>query len=106
MGSSQIDFLSGYIEALFTQLGFNDLSEEQKNVYIPRFTALLEEKIGIELLPQLDDAQLDRFVELIDKRELSDAKTWSEFWHGAITNFDEKVGNILKEFTLTATSLV
>ena len=106
MASSQIDFLAGYIEALFQQLGFSELSEEQKNVYIPRFTALLEERIGLELLPQLDEMQLDRFVELIDKRELSDAQTWSEFWHGAITNFDEKVGNILKEFSLSAKSLV
>lgn len=101
----QFDFLSEYINALFDEIGLGDMSEAQKNVYIPRFTALLEERLGLTLVPQLTEDQIKEFVELVDAGEGTTGEDWSKFWHGAFDDFDQRVADILKEFGAQAKQL-
>jgi len=102
---AQFDFLSNYINSLFDEIGLGNLSEAQKNVYIPRFTALLEERIGLQMLPLLTPDQLTQFGEMLEHSETVDEKNWSEFWHGSIQDFDQKIAEILKEFAQSAQAL-
>ncbi len=101
----QFDFLSEYVNSLFDEIGLGDMNEMQKNVYIPRFTALLEERIGLTILPLLNQDQLTKFGEMLDDSSGADNQAWSEFWHGAIPDFDQKIAEILKEFAESAKAL-
>lgn len=101
----QFDFLSEYINSLFDEIGLGDMNEMQKNVYIPRFTALLEERIGLTILPLLNQDQLTTFGEMLNNSSNVDSAAWSEFWHGAVPDFDNKIAEILKEFAKSAQAL-
>ena len=90
------DFFTGYVEEMLGKTDIGELSPEQKNVYIPQLVALLEERVGLELVPKLDDAQMKQFAELVDAETSADA--WSKFWHEAVPNFQEEIKRILGDF--------
>lgn len=95
---SQGDFFVEYVEKILPRLGFNDLSEKQKEYYIPQIASLLQERVGLELLPRLNDEQLREFSGLVDSINTTPAE-WREFWQAAIPNFEGEVAHILDSFT-------
>ncbi|PLX28868.1 hypothetical protein C0581_00710 [Candidatus Parcubacteria bacterium] len=94
--NNQFDFLSTYIEALLVNNGLDDLSEEQKNVYIPQIMAHVEERIGLEVLPKLNDTQLDEFAKLTEGE--TTPEQWRDFWNTSIPSFEEDIKKILETF--------
>ncbi len=95
---AQFSFLSGYVRELLNQQGFDNLSEDQISFYVPQITALLEEKLGLEMMPKLNEDQLKEFAELVEKDDASEEE-WKNFWYGAIPNFEEEFGKVLKDFS-------
>lgn len=84
------------MEQVLADTDLGALSEEQKNVYLPQITALLEERVGLELLPKLDEAQTQKFGELMDKDAA--AEQWAAFWPTAMPKFEEEMKRILAAF--------
>src|SRR3989344_8282873 len=81
----QTSFLAQVAEQILAQ-NFGALSAEQKQQYTPTLVALLEERVGIELLPKLNDAQTEQFVDLAENDKTTPAE-WRGFLSGAGPDF-------------------
>ncbi len=93
----QFDFLIEYVLALLEENKIS-LAEEQKKIYVPQIMAQVEMRLGLKLLPQLNDKQTDKFVKLSNNENTS-PEEWKNFWHDSAPNFEEKVKEVLVEFT-------
>lgn len=91
------NFLTEYVLKLLEENGMGDLSEEQKNIYVPQILGHVEQRLGMELLPKLNDAQMDELARLMNKE--TSAQEWSDFWHSNIPTFDDDVEQVLMEFS-------
>lgn len=96
MAQTQVDFLSDYIVQLLQE---NDmqLTEQQMNFYVPQLLSQLEQRIGMELLPKLDEEKMDAFSRLLD-RPAATTEEWQEFWYMAVPKFDDEIKMILLSF--------
>lgn len=83
------------------QGGFGVLSDEQMKQYAPTLAALIEERIGIELLPKLNEAQTKQMMDLTENEQTT-PKAWHDFWVAARPNFEEVVAGIVGEFSAEA----
>jgi len=92
------NFLEQYVDALFEELGFSDLSPEQRNAYRPQFIVQLERKISNDLVPRLNETQMNEFVRLVDDPNTT-GQDWNTFWSGAIPNFEMELKKIMASFT-------
>jgi len=92
------NFLEQYIDALFEEVGFSDLSPEQRNAYRPQFIVQLERKISNDLVPRLNESQMNEFVRLVDDPNTM-GDQWNSFWSKAIPNFEMELKKILASFS-------
>ncbi|PIQ96255.1 MAG: hypothetical protein COV67_10535 [Nitrospinae bacterium CG11_big_fil_rev_8_21_14_0_20_56_8] len=99
----QFDILSNFVENLISNVG--DLSDEQKRFYVPQVTTLLEERIGLEMLPKLSEAHMEKYTELLE-RESTTADEWKTFWEMAIPNFQGEIEKILVDFAKEAKEML
>lgn len=93
---AQATFLVQFVDEMLKETGLANLTPEQKQIYVPQMTALLEQRIGLKLVPQLDETQMQNLADLADKD--ASAEAWKTFWYNAIPNFEEQIKNILSEF--------
>jgi len=96
----QTSFLAQVAEQILAQ-NFGALSAEQKQQYTPTLVALLEERVGIELLPKLNDAQTEQFVDLAESEQTTPAE-WHNFWSAAVPNFEDAMARIVGEVAAEA----
>lgn len=94
--ATQVDFLTDYVVEVLKKNNLN-LSEEQMNMYVPKFLSLLEQRIGLELLPKMDQEKADAFAELVDTPNAT-PEDWQHFWTMAVPNFEEEIKTILASF--------
>lgn len=94
-------FFADYVERVLFSCGLTTLTPAQKQRYIPQITALLEERVGLELLPKLSKDQIERFMEMADDPATTPEK-WKNFWYGALPNFEEEMARILSQFSAKA----
>jgi hypothetical protein len=94
---NSFDFLTGYVLQLFEEHGLSDLTEEQKQLYVPQLLSHVERRIGIVLLPKLSDEDRETFVSFTNKE--ASQEEWKTFWYEAIPTFEEDVKNVLTEFS-------
>ena len=92
----QFDFLRQFIEQTLDDVGLGGLTESEKEQYLPQLARQLQERIGIVLLPKLNNADLDRFSKLTE--EGGSAGEWQAFWQSAIPNFEEEFKTVLSDF--------
>lgn len=97
--NNSFDFLTGYVLKLFEEHGLSDLTDEQKQLYVPQLLSHVERRIGIALLPKLSEADRERFVAL-SNAETSEEE-WKSFWYESISAFEEEVKTVLTEFSDT-----
>ncbi len=95
---SQANFLGEFVVEILKKNGFVNLTDSQKQVYVPQFTGLLEERIGIELVPKLSAEKMKIFVGLLDKT--ISAEEWKKFWYSSIPNFEEEMKKVLSAFAV------
>lgn len=93
----QFDFLIEYVLALLEENKI-EMSEEQKKVYVPQVLAQLEMRLGLKLLPKLDDKQKDKFIKLMNN-ESTAAEEWKSFWYDSAPTFEEDLKEVLVEFS-------
>jgi hypothetical protein len=93
--SNNFDFISGFVENLLDSTG--DLTADQKLYYVPQVTALLEERIGLTMLPLIPEQFHEKYTELLAS-ETATAEEWKTFWEMAVPNFQDELQNILVSF--------
>ena len=94
---SQFYFLKDYVEALLIKNGLGDITEQQKNIYVPQILGHLEERIGLEMLPKLSKTKITEFSKLLEKENV-DPEEWKNFWYKAVPKFEEEIQKILESF--------
>lgn len=94
-------FFAEYVERVLDNCGLAGLTPAQKQRHIPRITALLEERVGLELLPKLSKDEIERFMEMSDDPATT-AGQWKKFWWGAIPHFEDEMARILSQFSAKA----
>lgn len=93
----QFDFLIEYVLALLEENKII-LNDEQKKVYVPQIMAQVEMRLGLKLLPQLNEKQTERFVKMSNNAGTT-PEEWSKFWHECLPNFESEVKEVLAVFT-------
>ncbi|PIT86082.1 MAG: hypothetical protein COU33_05135 [Candidatus Magasanikbacteria bacterium CG10_big_fil_rev_8_21_14_0_10_43_6] len=93
----QFDFLEGYIRNVFEEGGYGDLSEETKNQFIPQFVAEAQRRLGLAVLPLLDETSASEFVALMENENMSQDQLQA-FWQKSIPDFDGVVKKTLDDF--------
>ena len=94
----QTSFLAQVAEQILAQ-NFGALSAEQKQQYTPTLVALLEERVGIELLPKLNDAQTEQFVDLVEGAPQTVKEGVPK---AAVPNFEDEMARIVGEVAAEA----
>ena len=95
----QVDFLGQYVNTLFDQEGFAEMTEETRKQMIPQFMAEAERRIGIAVLPELSEESAKEFVKLAEDEDVTPEKI-NAFLQENVPNFKEVVQKTLKDFTV------
>lgn len=95
--TQQFDFLTTYILGLLDHLNLGDMTEEQRQAYIPRLIHEVEFRLGEKFVSQLDPKYGDEFAALLE-REDAKPEEWGNFWKKSIPNFEEQVQEALAAF--------
>lgn len=93
--SMQLDFLIDFILSLLENNGI-ELTESQKKMYVPQLLAQVEARLGLQLLPKLNDAQKEKFAKLTNDKKTTPGE-WKKFWY-AVSGFEEDVKSVLGDF--------
>ena len=91
------NFLQEYVLKVLKANGFNDLTEENQKKFLPQFVAEAEKRVGMNLLPKLNEENTKKFVELTKKQDASPEEWW-EFWSNNVPDFLEIVKSTLADF--------
>lgn len=94
----QFTFLHQYIERLIDESGaFDSLSEDTRAEFIPQFIAEAERRIGLSVLPRLDEAGAQEFATLVQKEGVTPEEL-SAFWYAKVPDLDMLMQRTLEEF--------
>lgn len=97
MADSTFDFTHAFIHQLLDGAGFENLSEEMRAQYVPQFAAEAERRLGIAMLPLLNEQQAKDFAAMV-QNEATTPQQIEEFWKGAVPNFEAVVKQTLEDF--------
>ncbi len=97
MAKQELSFLENYIMEVLQDSGLGKLSSANRQVYVPQLAAEAEHRLGLELLPKLDQEQAKKFSDMVSAEE-SSPTVWQAFWKQAVPQFDTTVKSILKKF--------
>lgn len=100
----KFDFLIEYVLSLLETNNIN-LSVEQKGMYVPQLLAQVEMRLGLKLLPKLNDEQKEAFTDLTNSKNTT-PQEWEKFWHESVPTFDEDVKEVLVEFAEEAKQIL
>lgn len=101
----QFDFLRDYVEEILHQGGFNNLNEETKKEFLPRFVAQAELRLGAALLPLLSEAAAKEMAGMIEKQAVNPDQ-WLSFWQKNIKDFNNVVEKTLRDFAVEVQAAV
>lgn len=93
--SMQLDFLIDFILTLLENNGIA-LTESQKKMYVPQLLAQVEARLGLQLLPKLNDAQKEKLAKLTNDKKTTPGE-WKKFWY-AVPGFEEDIKSVLTDF--------
>jgi len=95
--NTQFDFLYTKVQQILDANGFEDLSEELRDQYLPQLVGEAERRLGAAVLPKLDEAGATKLVELI-KDENTTAEMMQEFFDTHVEGYKELVEKTLQDF--------
>ncbi len=99
MANSQpVYFLHEYAEKVLTDLGLGEMSQTEKDRYIPQLSHQIEYRLGAALLPLVPNSAAPVFQKLLDA-EVS-AEEWQKFWQTTVPNFEQVVKTVLHDFAI------
>ena len=94
---AQFDFLQSYIHQILDNNGFEAVSEETRNKYVPQFVAEAQRRLGLALLPHLSEKAATDFSGLVENENLTQDQLVS-FWKENVPDFENIVQETLKGF--------
>lgn len=97
MAKQALSFLENYITEVLQDSGLGKLSEANQRVYVPQLAAEAEYRLGLELIPKLNEEQAKHFSDMVSAEE-SSPTVWQNFWKQAVPQFDAIVQSVLKKF--------
>ncbi len=100
----QFTFLEEYILGVLSQNGLDKLPEELQKFYLPQLMVEAEYRLGLALMPKLNEAQVDEFMSLVEKE--ADGKEMMNFWEEAVPNFQDLVKETLLKFSEEVSSIL
>ncbi len=90
-------FLEDYILKVLEQSGLGELTEENRNKFLPQLVAKAEYNIGIALMPKLSEEDAGKFATMMEDQSIT-SEAWQDFWKKAIPDFDKIVQEVLIDF--------
>ena len=90
------DLLTNLVFSTLSNKGFDKLSQEDQDRMLPQFVSALENRLGAELLPSLDEAGAKEFAKLMEGEPTGE--DWYGFWSSHVPDFEEKVKVVIVEF--------
>jgi hypothetical protein len=76
---------------------YEQMTAEQRNIYIPQFVEGAEERVGLVLFGDLTPAAQQTYVLLISNKTTTPAQI-AEFWHIHHASFEERITQILHTY--------
>ena len=101
----QFGFLHEYILDVLKQNGYNDLSDDVKQEFIPQLVAHAETRIGASLLPKLNEQSAQKMVDMTDKGSTT-PEEWEKFWQDNVSDFSEIIKKTLEGFSVEVKELL
>ncbi len=93
---NQFGFLIEYVLALLDENKIS-LTDEQKKMYVPQLLAQVEMRLGMDLLPKLNEKQKEQLARLTNDPKTTNEQ-WKKFWHASIPTFENDVKVVLMKF--------
>ena len=88
--------LEQYVLDALNKFGFSKLSEEDQKTFFTQFMAEAERRIGIAVMPLLNEQSAKEFSRLLEKETTPDE--WFQFWNEKVPNFMDVVKNTMDKF--------
>lgn len=95
----QFDFLESFIHNVLDEAGFEEMTESTRAQFVPMFVAEAERRLGLALLPSLDDNQAKQLADLANDEKTS-PEDLAKFWQESVPNFEEIVQGTLDAFAV------
>jgi len=95
--AEQQNLLQVFIEEVLKQNGFGDLSEAARQELLPQYVVEAERRLGLALMPYLDEVAAKELTELAAQADTSPQKLWN-FWQSHVPNFDQVIKTELNKF--------
>jgi hypothetical protein len=92
----QNDLIQTFVDDLVIQAGFTHTDPQKDADYKEKLTALVSKKLGIEMMKELQEADVEEYLDLVEKE--STAEELYNFFSQKIPNLDDKVVAILQNF--------
>jgi hypothetical protein len=93
----QFDFLETFIHKVLDDAGFESMTETTRAQFVPMFVAEAERRLGLALLPMLNDAQAKQLAELANDGNTT-PENLAQFWQESIPDFTNVVQATLDQF--------
>lgn len=103
--TSQFDFLYQRIQKILDENGFENLTEETRDQYLPQLVAEAERRLGVAVLPLLTEDSAKVLVGLM-KDEKTTAEEMQTFWTTYIPDFENVIQTALDNFATEVKGIV
>lgn len=102
MAALSYSFLEEFLLNALREHGFDKLSPTDQQAYFPQFMAELERRLGLTLVPYLQDDAAVEFDRLVKNETAPEA--WAAFWQKNVPDFQAVVKKVLDQFAAEMSS--
>lgn len=95
--TSQFDFLYQHIQRILDENGFENLTEETRNQYLPQLVAEAERRLGVAVLPHLTEETAKELMQLVESGNAT-PEQMQTFWTNNIPDFEALIQKTLGEY--------
>mgnify|MGYP006307534713 CR=1 FL=1 len=95
--SAQFNFLEEYIKGVLMEIGIGELTEENRNKFMPQLISEAQYRLGLALTPHIPDEKMEEFTKMVDNEE-EDPEKWKDFWEDAVPDYKDIVSETLDKF--------
>ncbi len=98
MAQQPTDFLEKYILETLQKNGLDNLSETNKQIYLPQLMLQAQQRIGMALMAKLDEKNTEKFVKMMEQGDEYSWEQWQQFWKQAVPSYETVVRETLDTF--------
>lgn len=97
MPQPSYSFLEDFIMQVLEQSGLGELTEDNRQKYLPQLVAQAEYQIGLALMPKLNEEQAEEMGELMEAGDVT-PEQWQNFWRLSVPDYDQVVQKVMEDF--------